>query len=150
MPAPAIPDPDAKPKQAPGVRLVDEAELRERIQARWDAAIAGNFAAAYELESPAFRETMTLDEYTRRLARAQVRWHVATLKELRYDQPRNVDAVITLDYSFAIPGTDQVARTQGDISEQWTYKDGQWWRHEDVMKRPLGASPGPPEPKARR
>jgi hypothetical protein len=67
-----------------------------------------------------------------------VRWHLASLKDLRYHEPRKVDAVVTIEYSFALPGTDQLVRTEGDISEQWLYEDGQWWRHESAAERSLG------------
>ena len=38
---------------------ISEAELRERAEARWAALTKGDFAAAYEYETPGYRDTMT-------------------------------------------------------------------------------------------
>ena len=123
------------PAAAPGVVLAKEAELRERVQAWWDAAIKGDFAKAYSLEAPAYRASVPFDEYALRMGRKQVRWKMATLKELRYDRPDAAEAIIALDFSFALPGTDQIAETKADIRDQWTFSDGKWWRKE--VERPL-------------
>lgn len=127
---------DTAPKQAPGVKLVDEDTLRQRIQARWQAAIAGDFAKVYGFETPAYRETTSQSDYASRLARSQARWHVATLKELRYDRATQCDAVIALEFSFALPGSDQLARTTTEVVEPWEFDQGQWWRKQP--QKPLG------------
>jgi len=135
-------DMEGKPEQeppapvaAPGVALKKEAELRERVQAWWDAAIKGDFAKAYSLEAPAYRASVPFDEYALGMGRKKVRWKMATLKELRYDRPDAAEAIIALDFSFALPGTDQIAETKADIRDQWTFSDGKWWRKE--VERPL-------------
>ena len=125
-----------KRESGPGVKPVNEAQLRERVQARWDAAIKGDFAKAYAFETPEFRKSNTQGDYAFRLGRSQVRWHVASLKELRYDRADSTDAIVTLEYSFAISGGDELARTSGDFSERWVFLDGEWWRQE--IRRPLG------------
>jgi hypothetical protein len=137
MQPPKVAEPeDTAPKQAPGIKLVEEDTLRKRIQARWQAAIAGDFAKAYAFETPAYREAATEQDYASRLARSQARWHVATLKELRYDRANICDAVIELEFSFALPGSDQLARTTTNIVEQWVFDQGQWWRKQP--QKPLG------------
>jgi len=144
MPGVVVPDQE-RPAAAPGVSLIKESELRERIRARWEAAIKGDFATAYSFEAPAYREKVSLDDYSFRMARKQVSWHMATLKELRYDQPDKAEAVISLEYSFALPGSDQIVRTEGDIGEYWTRIGDEWWRQEDP--RTLGtALPTNPSP----
>jgi len=109
------------------VELPKEAELRERVQARWDAVIKGELERAYGFETPEYRKAHTEQEYREEFGR-RVRWHVATLKDLRYDRNDEVEAIITLDYSFALPGGDQMVRTTGEITDRWVYSDGQWWR----------------------
>ena len=109
------------------VKLPKETELRERVQARWDAVIKGDLDRAYGFETPEYRKAYTEQEYKEEFGR-RVRWHVATLKDLRYDQPDEVEAIIMLDYSFALPGGDQMARTTGQFTERWVYSDDQWWR----------------------
>ena len=144
MPGAPVPDQD-RPAAAPGVALIEEAELRARIQARWDAAIKGDFAKAYSFEAPAYREAVSFDDYAFRMGHKQVRWHMATLKELRYDRADAAEAVISLEYSFALPGGDQIARTRGDISERWIRIGDEWWRQEDprTLGKTLPTKPSP-------
>jgi len=132
---------DAEPLRAPAVELIDEDKLKERVQARWDAAINGEFTKAYAYETPEFRKANKPEDYAFRLGRARVRWHVASLKELRYDRADEADAVVTLEYSFAMPGGDTLARTSGDFPERWVYLDGDWWRQE--IREPIGGRPQP-------
>jgi hypothetical protein len=44
--------------------------------------------------------------------------------------------VIELEFSFALPGSDQLARTTTNIVEQWVFDQGQWWRKQP--QKPLG------------
>lgn len=114
-------------RRAPSVELPKEAELRERVQSRWDAVIKGEMGRAYGFETPEYRKAHTEQEYREEFGR-RVRWHVATLKDLRYDRPDEVEVIVTLDYSFALPAGDQMARTTVDVAEHWLYSDGLWWR----------------------
>jgi hypothetical protein len=98
------------------------------VQARWDAVIKADFKKAYTFETPEFRKANKPEDYAFQVGRSQIRWHVASLKELRYDRPDEVEAVIILEYSFALPGGDQLVQTEGKISDRWVYVDDQWWR----------------------
>lgn len=135
-PAGASESGDVAPPRAPGVELIDEDKLRQRVQARWDAALQGDFAKAYAYEAPDIRKATSQQDYAFQLGRTQVRWHVASLKELRYDRPDRAIAVVTLEYSFPIAGGGELMRTSGDFPERWVFLDGEWWRQEP--RRPPG------------
>ena len=144
QPVPASDGPDTS--RAAGVELPEEAELRERVQARWNAVLEGKLDKAYTFETPEYRKAHSEQEYRAEFGR-QVRWHVATLKDLRYDRADEVEAVITLDYSFALPGSAQLVRTSSDITERWVYSDHQWWRRHGrstLVHRPRPQPPPPP------
>jgi hypothetical protein len=132
-----------KPSRAPGVTLIKEDRLKERVQARWDAVINGDFKDAYAFETPEFRKANDPADYAFRLGHASVRWHLASLKELRYDRADQADAVVTIEYSFAISG-GELARTSGNFPERWVFLDGDWWRQE--IKEPVGGRPHPKPP----
>ena len=138
QPVPAFDGPGTS--RADGVELPEEGELRERVQARWNAVLEGKLDKAYTFETPEYRKAHSEQEYRAEFGR-QVRWHVATLKDLRYDRADEVEAVITLDYSFAIPGSAETVRTSSDVTERWVYSDHQWWRRHD--RSILGATPHP-------
>jgi len=131
-------------KKAPDVQLPREAELRERVKARWEAVLKGEFDKAFGFETPEYRKSHTEQEYREQFGR-RLRWHVATLKDLRYDRADEVEAIITLDYSFALPGSDEMARTTGDITEHWVYSEDQWWRKQPMPL--LGGKTPPSLPK---
>jgi hypothetical protein len=101
------------------------------VQSRWDALIAGDFAQAYRYETSEYREGTPLADYSVRMARGAVRWKLASLKELRYHSPTEAEALIELVFTFALPGSDQVAQTTGRISDWWVYRDEVWWHRED-------------------
>jgi len=130
---------DAKPPRAPGVVLVKEGRLKERVHARWDAAMKGDFEKAYAFETPASREAESLEAFSFRLGRARSRWHLASLKELRYDQPDKAEAVIMIEYSFATDGGGTIVRTSGNFPDSWVFLDGDWWRQPTNAR--LGARP---------
>jgi len=125
-------------KQSAGaadVKLQKEAELKQRVQARWNAVIKGDLDVAYSFETPEYRKAYTERDYEKEFGR-RVLWHLATLKDLRYDREDEVETIVSLDYSFALPGSDQMARTTADITERWVYSEGQWWRQHE--QRSLG------------
>ena len=116
-------------RKAPGVDLPKEAELRKRVQARWDAVVKRDFVSAYAFETPEYREAHTAEEYASQFG-PRIQWHVAKVKDLRYDRFDKVDVIVTLDFSFELPGVDQLARTTKDIKDRWVFADDQWWRRQ--------------------
>jgi len=112
-----------------------EEQLKQRVAARWAAVIKRQFATAYEYETPDYRKAHSAQQYAGKFG-SGIDWHVATVKRIRYDRLDEADVVITIDYSFDLPGGDQPARTTGDVHERWVLDDGQWWRRD--IQQPLG------------
>ena len=102
-----------------------------RVQARWDAVIARDFEKAYAFETPAYRSDHSAQDYAGQFGNL-ARWHVAKVRELRYNQPEAVEVVVNLDYSFNLPGVSRPVRTQLDILETWVHTDQEWWRRTDI------------------
>jgi hypothetical protein len=108
--------------------------LRDRVEQRWHALIKRDFAAAYAYETPAYREENSLERFAAQFG-TRVSWHIATVKQLRYDRADEATAAIALNYSFDLP-TDEVAQTTSRIREQWVRVDNEWWHRDN--RRPLG------------
>jgi hypothetical protein len=123
--------------------VADAEKLRERVSARWEALIDRDFDRAYKFQTPEYREGTSVSDYGFRMGRSTVRWHLAALKQVRYHTPTEAEALVDLDYSFALPGTDQIARTQGQFSDWWVYREGVWWHHEsgDAIGAPPRGAP---------
>ena len=126
--------PLAETYQPSSEQLALEPALRERVKQRWDALLQRDFKAAYRFETPAYRREHTEKEFSSEFG-SMVVWHVATVKELRYDRPQEAEVLIALDYSFPMPSGND-ARTTGFFRETWVFLDGEWWRRND--RQPLG------------
>jgi len=107
--------------------------------------VNGQLDKAYAFETAEYRKAHTEQEYRDEFGR-RVRWHMATLKDLRYDRADEVETVITLDYSFALPGGGEMVRTSSEITERWVYTDDHWWRRHARYTLGGGARPQPSPP----
>jgi len=115
-------------------QALEMCRLRERVEQRWNALIKRDFAAAYTYETPAYREENSPERFAAQFG-ARVSWHMATVKQLRYDRGDEATAAIALNYSFDLP-TDEVAQTTSRIREQWVRVDNEWWHRDN--RSPLG------------
>jgi hypothetical protein len=113
------------------VEAADEAQLKERVLARWQALIKRDFEAAYSFETPAYRAVYTVRQFLGQQG-GQVDWRMATVKEIRYDDPVVARVVVEIAYRYAEPGEgSQALSLTQDVKETWLRKDGQWWRQRD-------------------
>jgi hypothetical protein len=125
----------AKESKPPGGKLAKESELRERAQQRWDAVVKKDFTKAYSFETPEYRKENSAETFAQQFGR-MVRWHMATVEELRYHRDNEAELVIGLDYSFSLPGSDETVRTTGRFKEIWVLLGDQWWRRSE--RQPIG------------
>jgi hypothetical protein len=104
------------------------------VQRRWDALIAKDFRAAYELESPDFRKANKPEDFYP--LGPMARWHVAKVTDVRYHSADLLVATVELEYSFPLGESETWARTLGRFNEHWVRVDGEWWHQEE--RRTLG------------
>lgn len=125
-------DQSVSPVSAP-VEGKDEALLRQRIAERWQALVKGDFEAAYQFETPAYRAIYTPVQFRYQFGN-QALWRMASVKEIYYDDPTVARIWVDVDYRYAEPGMKKDNRmldmTHG-IKEVWLYKDGQWWHQQE-------------------
>jgi len=115
-------------------RAAEERQLSERVRKRWEALVKRDFATAYTYETPEYRKENSVQRFGAQFG-SLVRWHMATVKEVRYDREDEATVKIMLDYSFDLP-TDETARTTSVIREQWVRIDDSWWHRDE--RHPLG------------
>jgi len=119
--------------QRPAVAVAgaEEAQLRARVLARWEALIGGDFKAAYSFETPAYRAIYTPSQFRAQFGN-QTRWIMANLKEIRYDDPMVAKVRVEVAYRYAEPERDgKMADMTSEVNEIWLRKEEQWWRQED-------------------
>lgn len=103
--------------------------VAERAQARWDALVARDFAAAYEYYTPGYRETTTAEAFSAEMSIRSVKWTAAEVFgiECEADAPR-CEVRTRLKYSApgAIPGVGSIESSSG-VRETWIQIGRKWW-----------------------
>jgi len=121
------------PPQQPVVVVAnaEEAQLKERALARWQALIKGDFDAAYQFETPAYRAVYTQRQFQYQFG-AQIVWRMADLKNIHYDNPSVARVEVEVAYLYGEPEKkdSSVLNTTSRINEVWLLKDGQWWHQQ--------------------
>ena len=129
--APALAAP--APAQPPAVvaPAADEALLKERIQARWQALIERNFDAAYLFETPAYRAIYTPNQFRSKIS-GSLDWRTITVKQIDYDGPDVAKIQLEVAYRYAEPEKEgPVYDMTQTLWETWLRRDGQWWHQQD-------------------
>lgn len=104
----------------------DKAMLVSRVEARWRALCEKDYRASYDYELPTYRSANSFEKYRGRFGEA-VTWHVATVKEVRYDDPEVAVVSIDLEHSRPLLVGGGVVRSTTPIVETWLKREGQWW-----------------------
>ena len=108
-----------------------ESQLRDRVLARWQTLIRGDFDAAYLFETPAYRAIYTPSQFRTRFGN-QTQWVMAKIKDIRYDDLRVARVRVKVDYRYAEPSKGgQIVDMTHEVNDVWLRKEGQWWRHQD-------------------
>ena len=97
----------------------DDAIVKERAQARWDALVKSDIRGAYEYLSPASRAAMTPEAYASSI-RAGF-WKSAKVNSVTCSTKDNCEVHATIEYEF------QGRRTKTPLTETWIREGSQWW-----------------------
>jgi hypothetical protein len=99
----------------------DEKMVRERSQARLNALLAQNIAAAWEYNSPAYKKSSNLKAFQMRVA-GSGSWEDAKVDSVECEEERcKVQSIVT----YYLPVMK--LRNTRPIDEVWIKVDGQWW-----------------------
>jgi len=116
--------------QGCGINETPEEAVARRAQERMDALIAQDFPKAFEYASPAYREALGIEGYTRRYAGSGA-WRAAEVEQAACDADA-CDVSIRLTYMLAPMGDrgrsiGVSAPNTRSISEKWISVDGKWY-----------------------
>lgn len=115
-----------------------EAALKQRVEARWHALIAGDYAAAYRFETPAYRALYKPTQYGQSFG-YQVQWKVVQVRNIRYDGPDTAKVTVTITYTITMAQAEKPTEVSTDATERWIREKGQWW-HVQPQKLMSGGS----------
>lgn len=96
--------------------------VRKRALERWQFALKGDSARAYEFLSPASRSTITLTSYMQRLQRGGTYWRGADVEAVECG-PESCNVTVALTYDLK----DVAKGLKRTVKEVWLLDEGQWW-----------------------
>jgi hypothetical protein len=109
-----------------------EQALEERVNARWAALMKHDFAAAYEFQTPAYREVYTVTTFTQQFG-TWANWTKATVAKiimqpsLEESNLLTAEVVVNIHYIVPFPSMDDPTPASTSVNERWLRKEGEWW-----------------------
>ena len=100
--------------------------LEARAQARWDALIRRDFAAAYTFSTPKFRARVPASAFSSRFGGDLV-WDSAQVAKVEFQDAGKANVEILVNYR-PINEVGELGGIRGaGITETWVNDEGGWW-----------------------
>ena len=113
--------------------------VKQRAEARWERMLARDFPAVYAFETPAYRATVSLEQYQARFGGA-VRWSRVGVDQVTIAPAGDrAEVVVTVDYETPAPLGGRTIYGSQSLLEHWILVQGGWWRVEDEDSPSEGA-----------
>jgi hypothetical protein len=97
----------------------DEAIVKDRAQARWDALVKDDVNAAYGYLSPGSRSVISATDYAASLRRGF--WKSAVVENVECRSAQSCEVAATIEYEF------KGMRTKSPLRETWIRDGSDWW-----------------------
>lgn len=101
----------------------------QRSQARWNALLARDFAAAYAFATPAYRAVVPLERYGNQFT-GPVQWESAKAHSAKCEEARCV-VHVEMAFRLMLPGHMQ-RKDSTFFDETWVLENGQWYKFEQL------------------
>lgn len=122
---------EARQPFAPLANEADQVLLKERVVARWQALIKGDFDVAYQFQTPAYRAVYTPSQFRYQFGN-QTLWRMANIMDIHYDAPIVARVQVEVAYQYADAGEGRGVKDMTHrVGETWLRKEEQWWHHQD-------------------
>lgn len=119
IPVPANSGPDSVEKR--------RAALEQRVTAKWDALIRKDFASAYSLTSPAYRNLFSLEAFNRQFTVGRVDWRRIEVVDVDFKGDDAAVVGINIHFVYHQPQAENAIEMKTYTQEPWVRVDGQWW-----------------------
>ena len=97
----------------------DDAVVKQRAQARWDALVKGDFNAAYGYLSPGSRSVLPATDYAATLRRGF--WKSAVVEKVECGSAQSCEVSAAIEYEH------MGMRTKTPLRESWIRDGSEWW-----------------------
>jgi hypothetical protein len=106
------------------------ADLEARVTQRWALMQQKDFAAEWELNSPAYREVFPRSYHARRYG-FSIDWELTEIESVEYDARAAVASVVVRVMSKPTKPTSAASAAMGafpvSLRETWVFDEGEWW-----------------------
>ncbi len=113
-----------------GLSQAELERLERRVEERWQARIAHDWAKAWEYSSPAYREVFPKHLYVKKFSYT-ADWELTGIEVTNYDPAAAVASVVVGVMSRPAKQTTAAAKALGamprNLHERWILVDGEWW-----------------------
>ena len=101
--------------------------IPQRAQARWDALLSADYAAAYAYASPGYRSSNSLADFEIEVRSRRVQYTAAEYREHRCEEAV-CTVKVSVDYRVVRPvaGVPEW-KSSSVVEERWVYSAGEWW-----------------------
>ena len=102
-----------------------QALVKARVEARWQAMVAGEYDKAYEFLSPGFRSRVSPEEFRGRFE-GRTEWTGVDIQGVDCEEEICVASVLA---RFRFLGAPPFPPYDGEAAEKenWIISDGEWW-----------------------
>ena len=109
--------------------------LLDRVQAYWAALVEKNFDAAYQYQTPEYREQHSAKDFAKSFGPYAI-WY--GIEPIKIDYTNDSVAIVgfLLDHSIIDLSLDQPIRFERYIKETWVREGGEWWHQRQSVKMP--------------
>lgn len=118
-----------------GLSAGQVAALEKRVEQRWQALAARDYAVAYEFSTPVYRSVFPKDLYVLQFSYAVER-ELTAVEVTNYDAAAAVASVAVRVMSKPVKLTSTASQAIGavpvTIHERWMFIDGEWWYSADA------------------
>ncbi|MEM9532924.1 MAG: hypothetical protein AAGA23_18530 [Pseudomonadota bacterium] len=103
--------------------------IEERVQAKWQHLVAGEYEAAYAYYSPGYRSVVTVGSFVSQMERRTVPWTSADLKDFGPCEEETCTARVAVGYRVLPLGVPAAKPFDGVrvVHEEWIFADGGWF-----------------------
>ncbi|MDX1605503.1 MAG: hypothetical protein R3202_04870 [Candidatus Competibacterales bacterium] len=95
--------------------------LQNRVQAFWEARVAGDPITAFQYEEVSVNDTVTLQQYAR--SKGNIRYRTAEVLDIHLLTPDEARAEVAIE--GVIPGLPDLYK--GIVKDRWVKIDGTWY-----------------------
>jgi hypothetical protein len=118
-------DSEAVPASADAA-MAASAKLGDRAVSRWKKIIAGDFANAFEMLSPGYRQTHDKKEYIDAISNRPVHWTNASYVDQFCSSEDVCTVKVMIEFDIEMPSVGKVP-SRDVLEEKWIRFEGEWY-----------------------